>query len=276
MEKSFECDDAISRNAVIQTLNKMDRYTATELTLCDTNKKFPANEVFIVDDVYEQIAEQLPSVTHKPIECDDAINRPRVVKFEGTNMACMGGDEIMKEFENNPQQNNDKATCDDAISRQAVLDRIRESIETYHNQYTTDMLNMWGLFTQFIKEMPSVRPQEPIDAISREAVIEWLKAKDIIKLSSQEETARKELKALPPVTPQKYGHWIWNFDKGYCKCSECGIGMGHKEFDYCPNCGAKMQESEEDACKDCYYNDGEVHAECVVCEKAESEVRNEV
>jgi hypothetical protein len=41
------------------------------------------------------------------------------------------------------------------------------------------------------------------------------------------------------------GHWIWNFDKGYCKCSECGIGMGHKEFDYCPNCGAKMQESEE-------------------------------
>ena len=51
--------------------------------------------------------------------------------------------------------------CDDAISRQAVLDRIRESIETYHNQYTTDMLNMWGLFTQFIKEMPSVNPQEP-------------------------------------------------------------------------------------------------------------------
>jgi len=59
------CEDAISRNAVIQTLNKMDRYTATELTLCDTDKKFPANEVFIVDDVYEQIAEQLPPVTQK-------------------------------------------------------------------------------------------------------------------------------------------------------------------------------------------------------------------
>lgn len=57
------CDDAVSRGVVIQTLNKMDRYTATELTLCDTDKKFPANEVFIVDDVYEQIAEQLPSVT---------------------------------------------------------------------------------------------------------------------------------------------------------------------------------------------------------------------
>jgi len=63
------CDDAISREAVIQTLNKMDRYTATELTLCDTDKKFPANEVFIVDDVYEQIAEHLPSVTQKSGKC---------------------------------------------------------------------------------------------------------------------------------------------------------------------------------------------------------------
>jgi hypothetical protein len=30
-------------------------------------------------------------------------------------------------------------------------------------------------------------------------------------------------------------------------------------------------ESGEDACKDCCYNDGEVHAECVICDKAESE-----
>ena len=31
------------------------------------------------------------------------------------------------------------------------------------------------------------------------------------------------------------------------------------------------QKSDKDACKDCYYNDGEVHAECVICDKAESE-----
>lgn len=52
--------DYISRNAIIQVLNTMDRYIADELTLCDTEKKFPRNEVFIVDDVYEKIAEQLP------------------------------------------------------------------------------------------------------------------------------------------------------------------------------------------------------------------------
>ena len=45
------------------------------------------------------------------------------------------------------------------------------------------------------------------DTISCEAVIDWLKAKDIIKLSFQEDTARKELKALSSVTPQK-PRWI--------------------------------------------------------------------
>ena len=53
--------DVVSRNAIIQKLNTMDRYIADELTLCDTDKKFPRNEVFIVDDVYEEISEQLPS-----------------------------------------------------------------------------------------------------------------------------------------------------------------------------------------------------------------------
>ena len=53
--------DCVSRNAVIQKLNTMDRYVSEELRLCDTDKKFPKNEVFIVDDVYEEIVENLPS-----------------------------------------------------------------------------------------------------------------------------------------------------------------------------------------------------------------------
>lgn len=60
------CVDCVSRNAISQTLNEMYRYVADELTLCDTDKKFPKNEVFIVDEVYEQIVEQLPSVTPQP------------------------------------------------------------------------------------------------------------------------------------------------------------------------------------------------------------------
>ena len=56
------CGDAVSRNAIIQKLNTMDRYVSAELRLCDTDKIFPQNEVFIVDDVYEEVVEQLPSV----------------------------------------------------------------------------------------------------------------------------------------------------------------------------------------------------------------------
>ena len=55
------CGDVVSRNAIIQKLNTMDRYVSEELRLCDTDKKFPQNEVFIVDDVYEEIVENLPS-----------------------------------------------------------------------------------------------------------------------------------------------------------------------------------------------------------------------
>lgn len=55
------CEDAVSRNVIIQKLNTMDRYVSEELRLCDTDKKFPKNEVFIVDDVYEEIVENLPS-----------------------------------------------------------------------------------------------------------------------------------------------------------------------------------------------------------------------
>lgn len=62
------CGDAVSRNAIIQKLNQMDRYVSAELRLCDTDKKFPQNEVFIVDDVYEEIVEQLPSA--QPETCE--------------------------------------------------------------------------------------------------------------------------------------------------------------------------------------------------------------
>ena len=69
------CGDVVSRNAIVQKLNKMDRYVSTELRLCDTDNKFPQNEVFIVDDVYEEIVEQLPSVQPEPhwIPCSERL-----------------------------------------------------------------------------------------------------------------------------------------------------------------------------------------------------------
>lgn len=65
------CGDVVSRNAIVQKLNEMDRYVSAELRLCDTDKKFPQNEVFIVDDVYEEIVEHLPSAQPEIIHCGE-------------------------------------------------------------------------------------------------------------------------------------------------------------------------------------------------------------
>ena len=47
----------------------------------------------------------------------------------------------------------------DLISRQSVLDAITASINQYGGRYTTEQLNMWGLFTQMIKEIPPAEPE---------------------------------------------------------------------------------------------------------------------
>jgi len=85
--------------------------------------------------------------------------------------------------------------------------------------------------------------QEPCeDSVSIDVIIEWLKSKDIIKMSNQEKNARKELQALFSVqTEPKTGHWIdhenghWN----YAKCSECKT-IHDTRSNYCPFCGARM------------------------------------
>ena len=61
MEKALRVKDCISRNSVIRMFNTMDRYRADKLILQDTDKEFPHNEVFIVDDCYE-LLDNLPSV----------------------------------------------------------------------------------------------------------------------------------------------------------------------------------------------------------------------
>ena len=88
-----ECEDAVNKNVIIQKLNTMDRYVSEELRLCGTDKKFPKNEVFIVDDVYEEIVENLPSVTPKQwwIPC-----RERLPDREMPVWVSMCDDDVLK------------------------------------------------------------------------------------------------------------------------------------------------------------------------------------
>jgi len=109
--------------------------------------------------------------------------------------------------------------CEDCISRDEAI-----------KQCGFGMTNL--LIADCLKRLPSVTPSndaikeayikgydygvkdwfkrktEPCeDCISREAVIEWLKDKDIIKMKNQEENARRELAFLSSVMPQPT-RWI--------------------------------------------------------------------
>ena len=63
---------------IIQILNKLDRYIAEELILSDTNEKYPKNEVFIVDDIYEAL-EEIPDI----ILCKDCKYIKEVIGKKG-------------------------------------------------------------------------------------------------------------------------------------------------------------------------------------------------
>lgn len=49
-----------------------------------------------------------------------------------------------------------KEPCEDVISRQSVLEWIQQSLSEYGYTYTTDMLDMWELFEDWIKNAPPV------------------------------------------------------------------------------------------------------------------------
>ena len=95
---------------------------------------------------------------------------------------------------------------DDLIRRQDAIDAITASINQFGSRYTTEQLNMWGLFTQMIRELPSAQPEA-------QKYGHWIKIRD-----------------------EEDGNTLY-------ECSECHKGECHchiVEVSYCWNCGARM------------------------------------
>jgi len=151
--------------------------------------------------------------------------------------------------------------CDDAISRQALLDDFGFSEKTRkyggdHSGYNTMMLYE---IQDVIESQPSVKPQPCEDAISRQGDDRWL-------LHFGQNMAI-------PSAESKTGHWImrhrevntinyrtgedvltgeihtvkelirYETDEPYCEC--CGKRAEDISQDYCGYCGAKMFEPQE-------------------------------
>ena len=103
----------------------------------------------------------------------------------------------------------EQESCEDAISRQAVLSKIKEVC-----------------FSE-----------------------EWLQFRVDNGSSGQRDFLINYIEQLPPATPQlKTGRWI-NVDETHSKCDRCEavfeITSPNGEVNYCPNCGTKMIEVQE-------------------------------
>lgn len=115
----------------------------------------------------------------------------------------------------------------DLISREALIKWIDDSVSQYGSTYSTDMLNMWGLFKDYlINNAPTVEPDK-IQAIMSDYLVY----------------------RCEPQRPQ--GEWIYNSYGNGCgnwHCSECGIIIimcKNSYNNFCPNCGADMRGGAE-------------------------------
>lgn len=206
---------------------------------CDINESMYRR---VLDVIKKNILEQEPceDATWSIEDVADAFERHGLVKRQEP---CED-----KEYEKDLNELKDQIFKEGntLISKQDLLERFVEIDNEYKNSH-------WNLL-QILTNIDILIGKEPCkDAVSRQAVKEQMiyygfLAPDMTVTEFVED-------CLPPVNPQKIGHWIADVDKwgdivttvnGY-RCNKCNTFNADKD-NYCPNCGAKMvepQESEE-------------------------------
>jgi len=142
--------------------------------------------------------------------------------------------------------------CDNAVSRQAVLDLAKKGVLISNGNYES--------VCKAINELPSVNPQPCEDAISRQAVQDYIAnyLSQYLYNDVREavEVIDEYIGELPSVNSTKTGHWILSDDGLYRPiCDKCGahpwkgyiptVEEATEVFKYCPNCGCRMVEPQE-------------------------------
>ena len=154
--------------------------------------------------------EQLPSVSPKPIECDDAVSR-------------------------------DEATY--------ILTELIESCENGTPCYAKARVEMAALasVTPKLPECEDVVSREAIRLVEMDEKEEYQTFNLDDAYEQGFNDCFWKVLALPSVTPkQRTGKWIqkqskYGIDNEFVYlCSLCGENVGFSKKNYCPNCGAKM------------------------------------
>jgi len=154
--------------------------------------------------------------------------------------------------------------CDDAVSRQAVLELVADydlsmgqvvkgihALPPVTPQYTeAEIQKMQDLEQAELEKaykLGKAEIQPCDDVINRQAVLDqtYLWSKDeFLRVTNPFDYLRKRINSLPPVTSQpKTGRWIDNDgDNAICGCCS---RLNHLYGTYCKHCGARMKEVEE-------------------------------
>ena len=181
----------------------------------------------------------------KDIICENNSIKPSIVTFEQEKEALYMAisaleqkscEDLEREYEKSKALFNKIVKDEDAISREAVLEKA---------VYTETEEGWWGyrVDVDYIKSLPSVtpKPTECEDAISRKAVLEQAWTLEYPDSSSEKVVSVKDIEKLPPVTQSRpKGHWIYE-GAGYCHCSVCETSRYGTE-NFCPKCGAENGE----------------------------------
>lgn len=96
--------------------------------------------------------------------------------------------------------------CYDTISRQAVLDYIYNDLGLGDEKNGKDVERQMELERsyKYVKSLPPVAPKTCNDAISRQAVLEYIEGSEAeLGHSSENELVCQDIKELPPVTPMQ-------------------------------------------------------------------------
>lgn len=116
----------------------------------------------------------------------------------------------------------------DLISREALIKWIDDSVSQYGHVYSTDMLNMWGLFKDYL-----INNAPTVDAIPTE-----LHEKILDKVEGE------LLECQSNLRPQgKWKHIIE--EDNDVECPFCGFQEDGIYYNYCPQCGADMRGDAE-------------------------------
>ena len=134
----------------------------------------------------------------------------------------------------------------DLISREALKKWVDDSISQYGNQYSTDMLNMFGLFKEYIDNAPTVPKLKDgiIEAFNQITDQEFEHSDSFWIVTPKGKKIEFEKKR-----PQ--GEWIKHITYFECSCCKNCYDYDYAEdidpvtdlsFNFCANCGADMRK----------------------------------